>query len=92
MRMDIFDNYIDKMLNTKYSKDCIFATSIHCVKGLEANNCFVLNKGNPTIDSHMKSDQIQQEKNLSYVALTRAKDKLYLVAPEGEEYANGCSK
>ena len=86
MRIDIFNNYLDKILNTTYSKDCVFVTSIHCVKGLEADNCFVLNKGKPIIDKHMSADQKQQEINLSYVALTRAKQNLYLVSPQGDEY------
>lgn len=91
MRIDIFNNYIDKLLNTTYSKDCIFVTSIHCVKGLEAPNCFILNKGEPTISGStgfMTKEQRIQEMNLSYVALTRAQENLYLVKPEGEEYGS----
>jgi superfamily I DNA/RNA helicase len=91
MRIDIFNNYIDKLLNTTYSKDCIFVTSIHCVKGLEAPNCFILNKGEPTISGptgFMTKEQRIQEMNLSYVALTRAQENLYLVKPEGEEYGS----
>ena len=89
MRIDIFNNYLNKILNTEYSNECIFVTSIHCVKGLEAKNCFVLNKGKPTLDGCMNNDQRQQEMNLSYVALTRAQENLYLVSPDGEEYSNG---
>ena len=91
MRMDIFNNYIDKLLNTTYSKDCIFVTSIHCVKGLEAPNCFILNKGEPILSGptgFMTKEQRIQEMNLSYVALTRAQENLYLVKPEGEEYGS----
>ena len=36
----------------------------------------------------MTSDQIQQEKNLSYVALTRAKENLYLVVMPDEDEEN----
>ena len=86
IRIDIFDKWIDKLLNTEYSKDCIFVTSIHCVKGLEAPNCFVLNRGEPTIDGVMSKEQKVQELNLSYVALTRSQNNLYLVSPDGEEY------
>ena len=86
IRIDIFYKWIDKILNTEYSKDCIFVTSIHCVKGLEAPNCFVLNRGEPTIDGVMSKEQREQELNLSYVALTRSQNNLYLVSPDGEEY------
>lgn len=89
MRMDIFDKWVDNLLNTEYSKNCVFVTSIHCVKGLEAPNCFVLNRGEPTIsgaNGFMTKEQREQEQNLSYVALTRSQDKLYLVSADGEEY------
>ena len=61
-------------------------SSIHCVKGLEADNVFVLNEGKTVIDGNMSNEQKQQEFNLSYVSLTRAKENLYLVKAEGEEY------
>jgi superfamily I DNA/RNA helicase len=81
-----FLKYVQTMLNTTPSNNCIMITSIHCVKGLEANNVFVLNEGKAVIDGTMSAEQRQQEFNLSYVALTRAKENLYLVKPEGEEY------
>ena len=34
----------------------------------------------------MEYEQKQQERNLSYVSLTRAKENLYLVRAQGEEY------
>ena len=81
-----FLKYVQTMLNTTPSNNCIMITSIHCVKGLESNNVFVLNEGKAVIDGTMSAEQRQQEFNLSYVALTRAKENLYLVKPEGEEY------
>lgn len=80
-----FLKYIDGILNTEKSTNCIFVSSIHCVKGLEANNVFILNKAVPPIDKRMTREQRQQEYNLSYVALTRAKENLYLVSLEKEE-------
>lgn len=81
-----FLKYIKSILNTTASKDCIMVSSIHCVKGLEADNVFVLNEGKTVIDGNMSNEQKQQEFNLSYVSLTRAKENLYLVKAEGEEY------
>lgn len=81
-----FLKYVKSILNTTSSNECIMVSSIHCVKGLEAQNVFVLNEGKTVIDGTMSSDQKQQEFNLSYVSLTRAKENLYLVRAEGEEY------
>lgn len=81
-----FRKYVENLLNTVNSDDCITISSIHSVKGLESDNVFVLNEGKPTMAGVTNSDQYTQEKNLSYIALTRAKKKLYLVKAEGPEY------
>lgn len=81
-----FLKYVQSILNTKPSNNSITITSIHCVKGLEANNVFVLNEGKAVVEGQMSNEQRQQEYNLSYVSLTRAKENLYLVKGEGEEY------
>ena len=81
-----FLKYVQSILNTKPSNNCITVTSIHCVKGLEADNVFVLNEGKAVVEGQMSNEQRQQEYNLSYVSLTRARHNLYLVKAEGEEY------
>lgn len=81
-----FLKYVKSILNTTDSKKCVVVTSIHCVKGLEADNVFVLNEGKTVVEGQMSPEQRQQEYNLSYVSLTRAKENLYLVKAEGEEY------
>ena len=81
-----FLSYVETILNTKPTKECIIVSSIHCVKGLEATNVFILNEGKPVTDGYMSIEQKQQEYNLSYVSLTRAKENLYLVKAEGNEY------
>ena len=53
--------------------------SIHKSKGLEAENVFILNEAKPFEKLGRSKDMIQQENNLSYVAITRAKENLYLV-------------
>lgn len=77
-----FLNYISKMLNTQNPQNCIICSSIHQVKGLETNNVFILNKARPMYDLARTASQRIQEKNLSYIALTRAKSNLYLVESE----------
>lgn len=81
-----FLSYVETILNTTPSKDCVIVSSIHCVKGLEATNVFVLNEGKAVAEGFMSVEQKQQEYNLSYVSLTRAKENLYLVSKEGEDY------
>ena len=61
--------------------------SIHKSKGLEENNVFVLHEAIPFTKLAKTPDMLQQERNLSYVAITRAKENLYLVQdiPEDKE-------
>lgn len=88
---DNFAMYISNLLNTgdsKTSKSNVFAPkvkpiricSVHKAKGLEAENVFVLNEGRVCFDFRNSKEQNQQEKNLSYISYTRAKNNLYLVS------------
>lgn len=74
-----FSNFIDKLLNTTPSPNCVRLCSIHKAKGLEATNVFVLNEAKINYDFRNSKEQNIQEKNLSYIATTRAKEGLYLV-------------
>ena len=74
-----FTNFIDKLLNTTPSPNCVRLCSIHKAKGLEATNVFVLNEAKINYDFRNSKEQNIQEKNLSYIATTRAKEGLYLV-------------
>ena len=74
-----FSAFVDKLLNTTPSPDCVRLCSIHKAKGLEATNVFVLNEAKINYDFRNSKEQNIQEKNLSYIATTRAKEGLYLV-------------
>lgn len=74
-----FSNFVDKLLNTTPSPECVRLCSIHKAKGLEATNVFVLNEAKINFDFRNSKEQNVQEKNLSYIATTRAKEGLYLV-------------
>lgn len=74
-----FSNFIDKLLNTTPSPNCVRLCSIHKAKGLEATNVFILNEAKINYDFRNSKEQNIQEKNLSYIATTRAKEGLYLV-------------
>lgn len=82
--VDDFTNFISKLLVTEPSDDAIVVSSIHQVKGLEAKTVFIINYNLMPYTSQRKTaeDNIQ-EKNLRYIAVTRAKEILYLC--EGDE-------
>ena len=56
--------------------------TIHSVKGLEFNYVFIvgLEEGIlPHINSMLSNSELEEERRLCYVAITRAKDELYLI-------------
>jgi len=66
----------------KENKEQINLMTIHSVKGLEFNTVFIvgLEEGIfPHINSFMDNSQMEEERRLCYVAITRAKKELYFV-------------
>lgn len=63
-------------------EDLVTLSTIHSAKGLEAANCYIVNVSPysyPTPRAILNGiDAIEEERRCLYVALTRAKDKLYL--------------
>ena len=56
--------------------------TVHSVKGLEFDHVFVVGMEEgifPHMNSLMESSEIEEERRLCYVAITRAKDELHLV-------------
>lgn len=74
-----FNSYIDALLNTKSASHCVRICSVHKAKGLEAPQTFVLNEAKICVDSRNSWEQNEQEKNLSYISITRAQENLFLV-------------
>ncbi len=65
-------------------EDYLILSTVHSAKGQEWDTVFILNvaDGNfPSEFSTGRSDQIEEERRLLYVAMTRAKNDLHLVAP-----------
>jgi DNA helicase-2/ATP-dependent DNA helicase PcrA len=65
-------------------EDYLTLSTIHSAKGLEWASVFVLNVVDGCIPSDLgagTSDDIEEERRLLYVAMTRAKDHLHLLAP-----------
>ncbi len=62
--------------------DYVILSTIHSAKGLEAKNCYVLNASTNSYPSPRSilngEDSIEEERRCLYVALTRAKDNLFI--------------
>ena len=72
-------------------RECVILSTVHQAKGLEWNSVFVigLNDGRfPSVRS-LKTEYEEEERRLFYVAVTRAKDELYLCYPITSEDWHG---
>lgn len=68
-------------LGKSENKDHVIISTIHSAKGLESDVCFVLNvspKAFPSTFSLDNNDEIEEERRVLYVALTRAKNELFI--------------
>src|SRR3989454_492981 len=66
-------------------EDYLILSTIHSAKGQEWTAVFVLNAVDGCIPSDLAtgtSEEIEEERRLLYVAMTRAKDHLYLLIPQ----------
>ncbi|MFO1093935.1 MAG: ATP-dependent helicase [Planctomycetaceae bacterium] len=66
-------------------EDYLILSTIHSAKGLEWNNVYVIHAADGNIPSDMATGnpaEIEEERRLLYVALTRAKDRLYVTMPQ----------
>ncbi len=66
-------------------EDYLILSTIHSAKGQEWKNVFVLNAVDGCIPSDLgagSSAEIEEERRLLYVAMTRAKDDLHVLAPQ----------
>ena len=66
-------------------EDYLILSTIHSAKGQEWTTVFVLNVVDGCIPSDLgagTSAEIEEERRLLYVAMTRAKDNLHLVVPQ----------
>lgn len=66
-------------------EDYLILSTIHSAKGQEWKNVFVLNSVDGCIPSDLgvgTTEEIDEERRLLYVAMTRARDSLHLVTPQ----------
>lgn len=67
--------------------ECLTLSTIHSAKGLEWTVVFILSLVDgylPSVRSLMDPQQIEEERRLLYVAITRAKSEVYLLKPTVE--------
>jgi DNA helicase-2/ATP-dependent DNA helicase PcrA len=66
-------------------EDYLILSTIHSAKGQEWRSVFILNAVDGCIPSDLGTgctEDIEEERRLLYVAMTRAKDKLILIVPQ----------
>ncbi len=71
----------EKSYDQKVEKDTVTLMTIHAAKGLEFDNVFIIGMEEgifPHSRSLLEVAQIEEERRLAYVGLTRAREKLYL--------------
>lgn len=94
-------NYLDWLatydLQDELSEDtdCLKLMTIHAAKGLEWPTVLIAgaNEGILPSKQAIKNDEIEQERNLAYVAWTRAENKLIItIRPEISEYQDKIKK
>ena len=69
--------------------------TLHNSKGLEFQNVFITGLEQGLFPSHRSIDTpslLEEERRLCYVGITRAKERVFLVMPEKEDYGVECVK
>ena len=88
-------------LNKKKDKDGVWLSTMHGAKGLEWKVVFIIDVNKGVVPHKKSADNsldIEEERRLFYVAMTRAKDNLYILSAKGkrspfiEEMENGGGK
>ena len=85
-----FIQYIEDFLKSTTYEDAPIMSTVHSMKGGEGDNIFIIDYPKfPYKFSKQSVDEEQQEQNLQYVAITRAKKTLNLVMlePDNDELA-----
>ncbi|MDT8715208.1 ATP-dependent helicase [Clostridium sp. 19966] len=67
----------------KSNEDGVVLSTIHGVKGMEFNNVFIVNciNGQIPYERENKKTNIEEERRLFYVAITRAKENIFMFSP-----------
>lgn len=90
--MDHIERVKSELIENKNKKDTdgVIFTTMHSAKGLEFKNVYIIGANEGTIpheksydvdDEKKKTEQIEEERRLMYVAITRAEENLYISSP-----------
>ena len=81
-------------IQEKSAEDVVVISTIHSAKGLEADTCFILNVTPKTYPSSyaVTEDEVEEERRCLYVALTRAKNHLYVMSQDESTFAYSSEK
>lgn len=85
LTLDLPDATSDQAGAPVLDDDYLVLSTIHSAKGQEWRSVFVLNVVDGCIPSDLgagTTDEIEEERRLLYVAMTRAKDSLHLIVPQ----------
>jgi DNA helicase II / ATP-dependent DNA helicase PcrA len=72
-------------------EDYVILSTIHSAKGLEWDSVFVIHAADGNMPSDMATstqEEIEEERRLFYVALTRARNRLFVCYPQRYYFAN----
>jgi len=75
---------ITEIENISFDEDPLILSTIHSAKGLEWHTVFILSliEGRfPSIHSLSNEEELEEERRLFYVAITRAREQLFLLSP-----------
>ena len=84
-KIEVLLQSLKLMFTETDDKDAITLCTIHKAKGLEADVVYILNEFLIPSKFAKSPMQLEQEKNLKYVARTRAKKELYYLTIKSEE-------
>lgn len=91
MTLDPPSSTQDLVAGTSQDDDFLVLSTIHSSKGLEWDTVFVIHAADGNIPSDQSTgsdDEIEEERRLFYVALTRAKNHLFVARPERYFFQN----
>jgi len=80
--LNFVDNYCNEMTKTFDNHEAVILSTIHGVKGLEFKNVFLINCNKDNMPHINSLTNIEEERRLFYVGITRAIDNLWVLYSE----------
>jgi DNA helicase-2/ATP-dependent DNA helicase PcrA len=80
--LEFADGYAAALQNDRTSREGVVLSTIHGVKGLEYSNVIIINCRDDNMPHQSSMSNIEEERRIFYVGVTRAADNLWLLWPE----------